>query len=690
MQLVVPASRAYTWAMVQRKSETALGVARARFIRGLGKTDGETKRLVRWYIDAPADVQTRDALRGHLHTLHASAQVFELHDVAAALKQGLRRLDQTQTDVRDPQTDAALFSLCDELRRLAKVPFSAPSAVSFPGIDPQPVTRPVATPSSAPVANVLVFADNEVLGTIRAALPSDRYEIVDAHTLSQATELLRKAAPDIVFVDREYGLSGQEGLLSVLKKQTPGEPPPVVCICHAAEPMSPSDVEALGVADALPRPLRADAVMTTVAKLLVTGGQSKPLGHLGKLTLDQLVERLADELKQGLISSANQGRWEKVAFGEGSEVLASTWSAIARIRSAIVEESKGKIAFRDTQGPPVFSIAQTPEPKGDDPQGHVSLVGRKALVADDDPAVVWFFSGLLAEAGVEVVEAENGLVALSEARRFRPDVILSDILMPKMDGLALCKAVQRDPALAEVPVILLSWKEDFLERMRELKAGASGYLRKEARSQQILSHVREVLSPHIRLQKELKEDGEVRGRTDGVGVLKLLSIVASVRPNASVTVRDAWNMIEVELRNSAIVEVIRTASDGTFARDEKALAQLIGVTAARFSVVTSTAPTRHAKVDLEGRLGHAVKMLGATIDSLAGEELMRVASIGFDAEAIQVFANNSPSRVREVVRRLAEGKPPRQMVVEGGDRHADGGIGAHRFGKARGHPIGYR
>ncbi|MCB9603613.1 MAG: response regulator [Sandaracinus sp.] len=87
----------------------------------------------------------------------------------------------------------------------------------------------------------------------------------------------------------------------------------------------------------------------------------------------------------------------------------------------------------------------------DDDRGSddVSLEGRRVVVADDDPAVVWFFAGLLREAGAIAIECEDGREALDEARRKRPDVIVSDILMPRLDGLALCRELKRDPGLAD-------------------------------------------------------------------------------------------------------------------------------------------------------------------------------------------------------------------------------------------------
>src|SRR5690606_5754211 len=125
-------------------------------------------------------------------------------------------------------------------------------------------------------------------------------------------------------------------------------------------------------------------------------------------------------------------------------------------------------------------------------------------------------------------------------------------LMPRMDGMALCRELSRDPALGSVPVILLSWKEDFLQRMRELRAGAHGYLRKEEGTAQILRRVREALRPRAQLERRLRAGGEVRGRVEQLGIVPLLRAVARERADARVTVRDAWSLFEVDFREGKI------------------------------------------------------------------------------------------------------------------------------------------
>jgi hypothetical protein len=86
-----------------------------------------------------------------------------------------------------------------------------------------------------------------------------------------------------------------------------------------------------------------------------------------------------------------------------------------------------------------------------------------------------------------------------------------------------------------------------------------------------------------RLEAQLEQPGEVRGRVERVGLTALIHMVAHKRGNARIMVRDAWNLFEIDMRNGHMVDLTRTAVDGSFARGPSALPQLIGVTSARFS-----------------------------------------------------------------------------------------------------------
>jgi len=114
---------------------------------------------------------------------------------------------------------------------------------------------------------------------------------------------------------------------------------------------------------------------------------------------------------------------------------------------------------------------------------------RRVLIADDNAEMRAFIRRLLADRyDVEVVA--NGREALDSARRARPDLLITDVVMPHLDGFALLKAIRSDPALRTLPVIVLTERGEVDSRVEGLEAGADDYLVKPFSPRELLARVR--------------------------------------------------------------------------------------------------------------------------------------------------------------------------------------------------------
>ena len=103
---------------------------------------------------------------------------------------------------------------------------------------------------------------------------------------------------------------------------------------------------------------------------------------------------------------------------------------------------------------------------------------RKILVVDDSPTVRKLISGKLEKCGHEVVCAVDGADALEKIKELKPDLVLLDITMPRMDGYQVCKHIRGDEETKDVPVVMISGKDGFFDKVRGRMAGTSGYITK--------------------------------------------------------------------------------------------------------------------------------------------------------------------------------------------------------------------
>ena len=104
--------------------------------------------------------------------------------------------------------------------------------------------------------------------------------------------------------------------------------------------------------------------------------------------------------------------------------------------------------------------------------------GVEILIAEDSATQREQLAQLLREHGYSVTAAADGREALAAARRRKPTLIVSDIVMPELDGFGLCRALKSDDGLKDVPVVLLTSLSDVRDVISGLECGADNFIRK--------------------------------------------------------------------------------------------------------------------------------------------------------------------------------------------------------------------
>ena len=115
------------------------------------------------------------------------------------------------------------------------------------------------------------------------------------------------------------------------------------------------------------------------------------------------------------------------------------------------------------------------------------------LVADDNPANLDIFRARLSAHGYEIIAASDGEEALALARKHEPDLIVLDIMMPKLDGIEVCRLVKQDDSLPFMPVILVTAKSDPKDVVAGLEAGAEEYLTKPIDQTALVARIKSML-----------------------------------------------------------------------------------------------------------------------------------------------------------------------------------------------------
>jgi len=100
------------------------------------------------------------------------------------------------------------------------------------------------------------------------------------------------------------------------------------------------------------------------------------------------------------------------------------------------------------------------------------------LVVDDEPNIILSLEFLMKKEGYQVRTASNGEEALHALQESKPDLVLLDVMMPRMNGYEVCQAVRSDPKLSSVRIIMLTAKGRDIEREKGLALGADDYVTK--------------------------------------------------------------------------------------------------------------------------------------------------------------------------------------------------------------------
>ena len=136
----------------------------------------------------------------------------------------------------------------------------------------------------------------------------------------------------------------------------------------------------------------------------------------------------------------------------------------------------------------------------------------KVLIVEDDPDIVDILSYNLKQADLKVKSVPDGSSALAEVKRRLPDLILLDLMLPKVDGLEVFRLLKSEPETKNVPIIMITAKGEEVDRIVGLELGADDYITKPFSPREVVLRVRSVLKRSVAdFQKEITAKIEANG-----------------------------------------------------------------------------------------------------------------------------------------------------------------------------------
>ncbi len=198
----------------------------------------------------------------------------------------------------------------------------------------------------------------------------------------------------------------------------------------------------------------------------------------------------------------------------------------------------------------------------------IELSGReKIVVVDDSPAVRHLVADSLARQGFDVTTAEDGADGLDRAREVRPDMVITDYDMPRMNGFELVHAIKRDPELRDTPVLMLTARDTRRDQAQMRAAGLTSYLVKPFSVDKCIAMVERILA-----EKRLTAYKEISKRYVSEGTMRAAEraaasgseeIVRSEERFMSVFFSDisGFTMMSGKMQPSAVVEVLNRFFD---------------------------------------------------------------------------------------------------------------------------------
>lgn len=168
----------------------------------------------------------------------------------------------------------------------------------------------------------------------------------------------------------------------------------------------------------------------------------------------------------------------------------------------------------EPEGEPMPEPMTKPNQK---PSADAAATGTSILIVDDNPQNVELLEAYLEELGAEVRTAGDGIEALAAVEERQPDVILLDVMMPRMSGYQACVKLKGNPATKDIPIIMVTALNEIADTERAVESGANDFLTKPVNKLELVTRVKAMLQLRVlsrQVDRTMEQIRKLRGAGD--------------------------------------------------------------------------------------------------------------------------------------------------------------------------------
>ena len=308
-----------------------------------------------------------------------------------------------------------------------------------------------------------------------------------------------------------------------------------------------------GVVDYITKPFTRDILLKKVERILV--GLFERSGLLAEGPAEEIIEEVRAAGRSGVLT-LREGTTETTALVQAGTVVeghlpvspaseaVATFRELDLDREDVVSAGPAKLPGNASEAP---TLEDLPE------------LLRSALIVDDSSIFRTYLREVLTRRGFDVVEAADGDEGLRIALQKRPWLILTDVAMPRMNGIDFCRAVRRHALIRHTPLVFLSGWDNFKERYAGMEAGGDDFVSKETPVRELLLRIQVLLNRYAAIGRR-DPDAVLEGRLEITGPSALLQMCHLSMLSGTLAVQASGRCIEVRMNRGQVVSAVETSA----------------------------------------------------------------------------------------------------------------------------------